>query len=210
MTTVIGDATAMAFDDDSFDSAGCFTMLHHVKSTAAQNQRLAEVLRVLRPGGVLIGYDSLPSDACHQFHEADTYNPVEPGTLIVRLQTIGFDRITVSVGGRLKFIAHKPTNDPAPKVDQQRPAQMVVEMVDHVLGLVETWPLWDELPIEVPVEGEGSPRVYTPHKAIRRVADHLIDHLAEIEARVEWAAYRAGQMARGNDHHAFGPCKVHC
>ena len=87
---------------------------------------------------------------------------------------------------------------------------MVVEMVDHVLGLVETWPLWDELPIEVPVEGEGSPRVYTPHKAIRRVADHLIDHLAEIEARVEWAAYRAGQMARVNDHHAFGPCKVHC
>jgi hypothetical protein len=26
--------------------------------------------------------------------------------------------------------------------------------------------------------------VYTPHKAIRRVADHLIDHLAELEARL--------------------------
>jgi ubiquinone/menaquinone biosynthesis C-methylase UbiE len=112
VTTVIGDATAMAFDDDSFDSAGCFTMLHHVKSTAAQNRLLAEVLRVLRPGGVLIGSDSLPSDGGHQFHEADTYNPVEPGTLIVRLQTIGFDRITVNVDDRLKFIAHKPTNDP--------------------------------------------------------------------------------------------------
>lgn len=27
-------------------------------------------------------------------------------------------------------------------------------------------------------------RIYTPHKAVRRVADHLVDHLAEIEARV--------------------------
>ena len=27
-------------------------------------------------------------------------------------------------------------------------------------------------------------RVYSPHKAIRRVADHLVDHLAEVEARM--------------------------
>jgi hypothetical protein len=27
-------------------------------------------------------------------------------------------------------------------------------------------------------------RVFTPHKAIRRVADHLVDHLAELEARL--------------------------
>jgi hypothetical protein len=26
--------------------------------------------------------------------------------------------------------------------------------------------------------------VYTPHKAVRRVADHLVDHLAELEARL--------------------------
>jgi ubiquinone/menaquinone biosynthesis C-methylase UbiE len=112
VATVVGDATALAFDDDSFDSAGCFTMLHHVPSTAAQNRLLAEVLRVLRPGGALIASDSPPSNERHQFHEDDTYNPVEPGTLIVRLQTIGFDRITVNVDGTLKFIAHKPTDDP--------------------------------------------------------------------------------------------------
>jgi ubiquinone/menaquinone biosynthesis C-methylase UbiE len=111
VTTIVGDATAMLFDEGSFDSAGCFTMLHHVPSNAAQNRLLAEVLRVLRPGGVLIGSDSLPSDGLHQFHEADTYNPVEPGTFIVRLQTIGFDRITVKIDGTLNFIAHKPTDD---------------------------------------------------------------------------------------------------
>jgi hypothetical protein len=56
-------------------------------------------------------------------------------------------------------------------------------MVDHVLELAATWPRWDGRPIEIPVEDEP-PRMYTPHKAIRRVADHLIDHLAELEARL--------------------------
>lgn len=42
---------------------------------------------------------------------------------------------------------------------------------------------WAGTPIEVPVEGEP-PRVYTPHEAVRRVADHLLDHVAELDARV--------------------------
>ena len=110
VTTIVGDATAMVFDEGSFDSVGCFTMLHHVPSDAAQNRLLTEVLRVLRPGGVLIGSDSIPSDGLHRFHECDTYNPIEPGTLVVRLQTIGFDRITINIDGTLKFIAHKPAD----------------------------------------------------------------------------------------------------
>lgn len=73
--------------------------------------------------------------------------------------------------------------DPAPEIDGRHPADVVTVMVDHVLHLAETWPRWDLQPIEVPVEGEP-PRVYTPHKAVRRVADHLLDHLAEIEARL--------------------------
>ncbi len=56
-------------------------------------------------------------------------------------------------------------------------------MVDHVLRLAATWPRWDGKPVEVPVDGEPA-RTYTPHKAIRRVADHLVDHLAELEARL--------------------------
>ena len=107
VTTLVGDATAMDFEDASFDSVGSFTMLHHVPSAALQNLLLSEVLRVLRPGGVLIGSDSLPSDGLHQFHESDTYNPIEPGTLIVRLQTLGFDKFTVTVDDTLKFIAYK-------------------------------------------------------------------------------------------------------
>ncbi len=105
---VPGDATELRFPDGSFDSAGCFTMLHHVPTAAAQNRLLAEVLRVLRPGGVLIGSDSLATDALHRFHEGDTYNPVEPAAFLVRMQTLGFEDITVRVADRLRFIAHKP------------------------------------------------------------------------------------------------------
>lgn len=75
------------------------------------------------------------------------------------------------------------TLDPGPAVDARHPADVVTAMVDHVLELAETWPSWDGSPVQVPVEGEAS-RTYTPHKAVRRVVDHLLDHLAELEARV--------------------------
>lgn len=49
--------------------------------------------------------------------------------------------------------------------------------------------------------GAGPPlavddRVYAPHKAIRRVADHMVDHLAELEARL------AGQEPQPDHWHA--------
>ena len=106
---VQGDATAMIFADNSFDSAGSFTMLHHVPTAELQNRLFSEVLRVLRPGGVLIGSDSLPSDGLHQFHEADTYNPIDPAWFVGRLLTLGYTNITVRVDDALMFMAHKPT-----------------------------------------------------------------------------------------------------
>lgn len=105
---VHGDAAAMTFTGGSFDSAGSFTMLHHVPTVALQNTLLAEVLRVLRPGGVLVASDSRPSNDLHHFHEGDTYNPIEPATLIARLQTLGYDEITVRVAETLTFVARKP------------------------------------------------------------------------------------------------------
>jgi SAM-dependent methyltransferase len=108
---VHGDATDLPFEDDSFDSAGTFTMLHHVPTPALQNQLLAEALRVLKPGATLICSDSLPSSDLHAFHVDDVYNPIDPATLITRLQTIGFGAITVSVDYAFTFRARKP--DPA-------------------------------------------------------------------------------------------------
>lgn len=68
-------------------------------------------------------------------------------------------------------------------VDGRSLAAAITSMVDGVLALAESWPHWDGQPIEVTVEGEAA-RIYTPHKAVRRIADHLLDHLAEVEARL--------------------------
>ncbi len=119
---VVGDATALGYPDGTFDSVGCFTMLHHVPTQALQVAILAEALRVLRPGGALIASDSLPSDGLHHFHEGDTYNPIEPGTIVSRLQTIGFDRLTIMVDEVLKFVAHKPTSQEGRPAGAERQA----------------------------------------------------------------------------------------
>ncbi|MEU2670416.1 hypothetical protein ABZ622_16365 [Streptomyces sp. NPDC007164] len=65
-----------------------------------------------------------------------------------------------------------------PATDDRDPAQLLTAMVDHVLALAATWPDWDGRPVP------AGDRLYTPHKAIRRVADHMVDHLAEMEARL--------------------------
>jgi SAM-dependent methyltransferase len=109
----VGSGADLPYPEDSFDSVGAFTMLHHVPTTAGQNKILAEAFRVLRPGGVLICSDSLASNGLHHFHADDTYNPVEPGWVLGRLQTIGFGEITVTVGHDLRFAARKPEPESA-------------------------------------------------------------------------------------------------
>jgi SAM-dependent methyltransferase len=108
---VAGDATALPYPDESFDTVAIFTVLHHVPTPALQNALLAGVLRALRPGGTLIGSDGLASDRLHKLHEGDTYNPVEPAAFLTRLQTIGFDEITITVRDRLLFRARKASPD---------------------------------------------------------------------------------------------------
>jgi ubiquinone/menaquinone biosynthesis C-methylase UbiE len=108
---VSGNASALGYPDGSFDTVASFTMLHHVPTRALQDKVLAEAFRVLRPGGAFIGSDSLASDGLHQFHEGDTYNPVEPAAFLTRLQTVGFDAITLIVSYNLIFIARKESGD---------------------------------------------------------------------------------------------------
>jgi len=64
------------------------------------------------------------------------------------------------------------------------PGEAVEEAVRRSLALADTWIHWDGRP-RVSEDGD---RIYTPHKALRRIADHLIDHLAEVEAQLAGVA----------------------
>ena len=92
---VCADATATYLPGDRFTGAVCLTMLHHVPSAALQDTLFSEIRRLLRPGGVLAGQDSLASDELRELHIDDTYVPVDPTGLPARLENAGFIDIDV-------------------------------------------------------------------------------------------------------------------
>ncbi len=105
---VVGDAAALEFPDGTFDAVGCFTMLHHVGTLERQRAILQEAVRVLAPGGVLVGSDSVASRGLHDFHVDDAYNPIDPAVLLVVLRALGCERITLQVDDIVRFVAHTP------------------------------------------------------------------------------------------------------
>ena len=107
---VQGDGTQMPFPDGQFSGAACFTMLHHIPSPELQDQLFREVFRVLRPGGVFAGTDSLPRGLPFRLiHIGDTLVLVDPDGLPARLAAAGFEDARVSTGTKsFKFSARKP------------------------------------------------------------------------------------------------------
>jgi len=56
---------------------------------------------VLRPGGLLIGSDSIASADLRAFHAGDVYLPVDPKVLPSRLKSAGFVDVIVEVGSEV-------------------------------------------------------------------------------------------------------------
>jgi len=67
-----------------------------------------------------------------------------------------------------------------PDDSHRNPAHAVADSVEACLALARSWHAWDGRPIARDMDGK--PNTWTPHKAIRRIADHLVDHLHEVEA----------------------------
>ena len=93
-----GDATSLDLPSESFTGAVSFHMLHHIPTASAQDAALAELARVLVPGGVLAAADGVESEGSRAFHEGDDYNPIDPDDLAERLLRAGFSSASVELG----------------------------------------------------------------------------------------------------------------
>ena len=105
---VRGDATRLPFAGGRFSAVACFTMLHHVPSAALQDRMLAELGRVLRPGGLLAGTDGMDTPERRRLHAGDVFVPADPAALAGRLRAAGFADPEVEVdqgADRFRFAA---------------------------------------------------------------------------------------------------------
>jgi SAM-dependent methyltransferase len=105
---VCADATATGLPAAQFTGAVCCTMLHHVPSIERQNALLAEVHRVLLPGGVLAGTDSLDGPDFRELHTGDICVPIDPAGLAGRLSDAGYIDVEVDTNDyAIRFRARK-------------------------------------------------------------------------------------------------------
>lgn len=113
---VNGDATRLPFGDGRFDFVVSFLMLHHV---ITWEDALGEAVRVLRPGGVLVGYDLMRSAPAELLHRLDRspHRLFSADELRSRLVTLGLTGVVVvgGLGGLVaRFKAGKPAAVPHP------------------------------------------------------------------------------------------------
>jgi ubiquinone/menaquinone biosynthesis C-methylase UbiE len=94
-SVVLGDAYALPFPDGHFDAAVCVRVLHHFEDPGPA---LAEIGRVVRPGGVLVlefaNKRNLKSIARYALRR-QAWSPFEPGP--VAYKALHFDHAPVSV-----------------------------------------------------------------------------------------------------------------
>jgi SAM-dependent methyltransferase len=109
VNVIVADARQAGLPASHFSAAACFSVLHHMPSRSYQDDLFAEVCRVLRPGGIFVGQDSLDLEPIRLGHADDTFTPVDPEKLGDRLAAVGFGETkTDNLGFHFRFVSHKP------------------------------------------------------------------------------------------------------
>ena len=107
------DATALSFPDARFDTVISFIMLHHVIDW---ERAIAEMARVLRPGGIVAGYDLVESWMSRATHRLDRspHRMASTESLRARLAELPFDEVTVhpALGGLVTRFRARRTTEP--------------------------------------------------------------------------------------------------
>jgi ubiquinone/menaquinone biosynthesis C-methylase UbiE len=95
-SVVQGDASVLPFASQTFTSAIAVLVLHHLRSTDAQDRAFAEIFRVLKPGGIFVALEIQDGWLTRVAHFRSTFVPVLPDELNSRLRAAGFSNITLT------------------------------------------------------------------------------------------------------------------
>jgi SAM-dependent methyltransferase len=114
-TVAEADSTRLPFDDNHFDAAVSLLMLHHVIDWEAA---IAELARVVRPGGRVVGYDLIATPGARILHVADRspHRLLSRNELNRQLIASGFQDVEVKPALRglvARFHATSPTSSNA-------------------------------------------------------------------------------------------------
>src|ERR1700688_1453585 len=93
---VQGDASVLPFKSQTFTSAIAVLVLHHLRSSDAQDRAFAEIFRVLKPGSVFVALEIQDSWLTRLAHFHTTFVPVSTDGLNGRLWAAGFSNIRVT------------------------------------------------------------------------------------------------------------------
>jgi ubiquinone/menaquinone biosynthesis C-methylase UbiE len=107
-----GDAAALPFPEKTFSTAIAVLVLHHLRSTEQQDRALAEVYRVLSPGGIFLALEIEDGWLQRVSHFRSTFVPVVASSFIRRLASTGFSSVTSeSRRGAFRVRALRSAND---------------------------------------------------------------------------------------------------
>jgi ubiquinone/menaquinone biosynthesis C-methylase UbiE len=107
-----GDVSALPFPEKTFSSAIAVLVLHHLRSAELQERAIAEVFRVLRPGGVFLAVDIPDGWLNRAIHIRSTFVPVAPAAAPRRLASAGFPEVDIVYrSGAFRLKALRPATD---------------------------------------------------------------------------------------------------
>jgi ubiquinone/menaquinone biosynthesis C-methylase UbiE len=92
-SVVQGDASVLPFGGQAFSAVVAVLVLHHLRSSDAQDRAFAEIFRVLRPGGVFVALEITDSWLSRLVHLRSTFVPVPPSDATKRLRAAGFSDV---------------------------------------------------------------------------------------------------------------------